>query len=67
MLNNVLKLNFRQKINLFLRTRGLSRREKSYSINFFSEYQCSSVCLKSENQLDEYSFWNCPLVFGIVV
>lgn len=35
MLNNLLKLNFIQKINLLLTTRWLSRREKSYSISFF--------------------------------
>lgn len=48
MLNNLLKLNFIQKINLLLTTRWLSRREKSYSI------RALQYIWNTKNCLDEY-------------
>lgn len=73
MLNNLLKLNFRQKINLFLRTRGLSRREKSYNISFFfwipvlfSTFEIWEPVGWVQLLELPLGFWNCGLVLTVL-
>lgn len=73
MLNNFLKLNFRQKINLFLRTRGLSRREKTCSISFlfwipvlFSMFEIWELVGWIQFLELPLGFWNCGLLLTVL-